>query len=348
MSSFNCSSCNAANASNARFCTNCGASLTIRQANPYDTPNSQSTAAMVSAYAFAGFWKRLIARLLDSIIFSILFFILAFVLGATSFSSAMDPTDGVGVILGIYALFFPSWWLYFALMESSSSQATLGKKLLGIKVTDIYGQPIGFGQATGRHFAGFISYITFSIGYLMAAFTSRKQALHDMIASTLVVNARYGPSQIKVASENPGTGMSVGGIIAIVFLVLLIPIAGILAAIAIPAYQDYTIRARVHQALAETSHIQPAITAHATETGYWPNTLQQAGIDEELINNEFYQVKIETDGAYQVIFKQPTIIFDKRLNFVPQLSVSGDYEWKCGSNDLKTTYLPSQCKNIDL
>ena len=78
-------------------------------------------------------------------------------------------------------------WLYFALMESSSKQATLGKMALGIRVTDVNGNRIGFGRATGRHFAKILSGLILGIGFLMAAFTEKKQALHDMIAGTLVV-----------------------------------------------------------------------------------------------------------------------------------------------------------------
>jgi uncharacterized RDD family membrane protein YckC len=79
-------------------------------------------------------------------------------------------------------------WLYFALMESSEKQATLGKQALGIQVTGLDGERITFGRATGRHFAKWLSSITLGIGYIMAAFTERKQCLHDMVANCLVVN----------------------------------------------------------------------------------------------------------------------------------------------------------------
>jgi len=78
-------------------------------------------------------------------------------------------------------------WLYYALLESSAWQATLGKKALGLEVTDLAGVRITFGRATGRYFARYISFFTLGIGYLMAGFTEKKQALHDMIAGTLVI-----------------------------------------------------------------------------------------------------------------------------------------------------------------
>jgi uncharacterized RDD family membrane protein YckC len=78
-------------------------------------------------------------------------------------------------------------WLYYALLESSFKQATLGKMALGLKVTDMEGKRISFGQATGRYFAKILSGLILCIGYLMAAFTEKKQALHDIIVGTLVV-----------------------------------------------------------------------------------------------------------------------------------------------------------------
>ena len=72
-------------------------------------------------------------------------------------------------------------------MESSSKQATLGKLALGIVVTDLNGNRISFGRATGRYFGKIVSGMIFAIGYIMAGITERKQALHDIMASCLVV-----------------------------------------------------------------------------------------------------------------------------------------------------------------
>jgi len=77
-------------------------------------------------------------------------------------------------------------WIYEAAMESSSKQATVGKMALGLKVTDLEGRRLSFARATGRHFAKYVSNLTLLIGYIMAGFTQRKQALHDIIAGTVV------------------------------------------------------------------------------------------------------------------------------------------------------------------
>lgn len=77
-------------------------------------------------------------------------------------------------------------WIYEALMLSSQYQATLGKMIFGMKVTDLAGNRISFGRATGRHFAKILSGLVLCIGYIMVGITERKQGLHDILAGTLV------------------------------------------------------------------------------------------------------------------------------------------------------------------
>ncbi len=343
MSSFNCNRCNAPNASNAKFCTNCGASLTQSQNSPYQSPNSEQGGAMISEFAFAGFWKRFVAYIVDVILYLIVFAIVVSLLGGSLFTTATSP-EAILAAAGVYLFYYPGWWLYFALMESSSAQATLGKKIMGIKVTDRFGQPLSFGHATGRHFSALITQFTLTIGYLMAAFTARKQALHDMIASTLVVNNRYEASQIRTASENPGSGMSAIGIVAIVFFVLLIPVGGILAAIAIPAYHDYTVRSQVAATIHKVTPIQTTISDYASNTGYWPNNLEQAGIQPQQSSTQDYQILLAAEGAYIIVFKKPETLAQNRLRFDPELMSDGSYRWQCSSDDIKRTHLPSACR----
>ncbi|MFY9676334.1 MAG: RDD family protein, partial [Terriglobales bacterium] len=86
----------------------------------------------------------------------------------------------------LFVLTLGASWLYEALMESSSYQATLGKMIFGMKVTDLYGNRISFARATGRHFAKIVSGLLLCIGFIMVGLTERKQGLHDMMAGTLV------------------------------------------------------------------------------------------------------------------------------------------------------------------
>ena len=80
-------------------------------------------------------------------------------------------------------------WLYFALMESGSRQATFGKRFAGIIVTDMYGQRISFWQGLGRYFIRYISFGLFFVGLFLIFFTEKRQSLHDLVTGTLVVKA---------------------------------------------------------------------------------------------------------------------------------------------------------------
>jgi uncharacterized RDD family membrane protein YckC len=120
---------------------------------------------------YAGFWNRAIALLIDSVLLAIVSIIVNILLNE-------NAAGFIGTLVG---------WLYFAGMESSGRQATLGKSAMGLVVTDMNGNRISFLRATGRYFAKILSALILLIGYIIAAFTARKQALHDMLASTLVL-----------------------------------------------------------------------------------------------------------------------------------------------------------------
>ena len=96
----------------------------------------------------------------------------------------------LAVIIGPSPIPFVIGLLYFIGMEGSPKQATLGKMAVSIVVTDVHGERITYNRATGRHLAKFISAVVLLIGFLMVAWTERKQGLHDMIAGTLVMTGR--------------------------------------------------------------------------------------------------------------------------------------------------------------
>ena len=156
----------------------------------------------VSTVGYAGFWLRFVAAIIDGLILLAVRKILFLPFGIRTgmgmgmggiFRGGRQPQDFsalmpmLGLMFRIAIISALIQWLYFSLMESSVWQATLGKKALGLTVTDLEGRRISFGRATGRYFAKILSTLTIGIGYLMAGFTAKKQALHDMIAGTLVL-----------------------------------------------------------------------------------------------------------------------------------------------------------------
>jgi uncharacterized RDD family membrane protein YckC len=150
--------------------------------------------AQVTGARYGGFWIRFVAFIIDAIAVGIVTVpvsaIIAIALGFAGASVSM-PDVGVHVVRLIVGMAFSSLvnWIYEAALESSSYQATLGKMAMGLKVTDLVGRRISFARATGRHFAKILSGVLLLIGYIMAGFSERKQALHDMIAGTLVVRS---------------------------------------------------------------------------------------------------------------------------------------------------------------
>jgi uncharacterized RDD family membrane protein YckC len=143
--------------------------------------------------AYGGFWIRVVAFIIDAIIVRIVVAPVGMIFGGLGMAGMMTGLHRAplallgGGVTFILALF--GSWLYEALMESSSYRATLGKMIFGMKVTDLYGNRICFGRATGRHFAKWLSAMVLFIGYIMVGFTERKQGLHDLLAGTLVRRA---------------------------------------------------------------------------------------------------------------------------------------------------------------
>jgi uncharacterized RDD family membrane protein YckC/phage FluMu protein Com len=137
-------------------------------------------------FEYAGFWKRFAAVVIDVIILLVFTSIISAIL-ISPFSRRTSPNAPTGATLLFYFIFLISSWLYYTLLESSSKQATVGKMTLGIIVTDLYGNRISFGRANGRYWSKILSALILYIGFIMAGFTEKKQALHDIIASCLVV-----------------------------------------------------------------------------------------------------------------------------------------------------------------
>jgi uncharacterized RDD family membrane protein YckC len=153
-----CRNCGAEHPDTAEFCPTCGVATA-----------GGGIGSSAASVVYAGFWRRFGAWFVDVLILVIPAILI----------SRIGSAGSLLVFLGE--------WVYFAYQESSEAQATIGKRALGIIVTDEAGNRISFGRATGRYFAKIISALIILIGFIMIAFTRKKQGLHDMIAGTLVV-----------------------------------------------------------------------------------------------------------------------------------------------------------------
>jgi uncharacterized RDD family membrane protein YckC len=218
-----CSKCGGGVSEGTAFCPACGqatsavvpsigggipvANTSTTAAAPGNYPVTPVVAPMAYLSAgvqYAGFWLRVVAYVIDGIVMGVAFMALflpfAIMTGLAaalgSIHPGEDPRD-VGAVLGgtfflglvtIVALGIVGGWLYHAKMESSAWEATLGKKALNLRVTDLNGARVSFKRATGRHFAKLITgLIPLGVGFALAGLTERRQALHDMLANCLVL-----------------------------------------------------------------------------------------------------------------------------------------------------------------
>jgi uncharacterized RDD family membrane protein YckC len=160
------------------------------QPSPEEQEFQSSESPKQQSVVYAGFWLRVLAYLLDSVLLGI---VTGFVILRPLMERAGIPPDNPWVlftgtsrqITAINLLVFMVTWLYWATLESSAWQATIGKRFFGLRVTDLAGRRISFARASGRHFGKMIC-----VGIILAGFTEKKQALHDMMAGCLVIRNR--------------------------------------------------------------------------------------------------------------------------------------------------------------
>jgi len=213
-----CSKCGTNLAAGIAYCQNCGtpvsgaAPAAIPSAGLPGAPALAGPAGQIAvsphwlpapSRTYAGFWLRFVAYLIDGALTGLVLCALVIPLGmATGLGTAFrnihpghepDPAIVFAFISALWIFILGGIvgvWLYYAYCESSEWQATPGKKVLNLVVTDLNGNRISFGRASGRFFSKMITgLIPFGIGYIMAGFTQKKQALHDMIASCLVLRS---------------------------------------------------------------------------------------------------------------------------------------------------------------
>lgn len=195
MAMISCPDCGFQTDDRARFCQKCGRDLAgagggAAMAQPaYAAPAPGYSQPGAYAYArYGGFWMRVLASILDSILLGAAFVPLGFLFAAPMMTGDWHPGMPAGVLgFGVGPLWYGVKLVYHAAMESSSHQATIGKLICGLRVTDMNGRRLSFPHAAGRYLAKLLSTMTLGIGYIMVAFTQRKQGLHDMVAGTLVM-----------------------------------------------------------------------------------------------------------------------------------------------------------------
>ena len=247
-------------------------------------------------------------------------------------------------------------WFYYASCEASPLQATPGKLALGLKVTDECGRRIGFGRASGRFFGKFLSGFILDIGYMLAGWTARKQALHDMLAGCCVVRKHdllawhnRVPAAPDSAAVLPRSGMPGWGIALVVTAVcvfVLLPAAAILAAIAIPAYQSYRVRAEVAQGLDMTARARALIAEYIGQRGALPDSNGALGLPEPAAIHASYVSSVRVSGGKVVVTygNRASVWINGGHLVVAPVGNAAALRWQCSSPDIRGRYLPETCR----
>ncbi|MBF8305743.1 MAG: hypothetical protein HW398_931 [Acidobacteria bacterium] len=297
----------------------------------YTPPVDQPPPSAVAELPYGGFWVRFAAHFVDGFIIGIAMVVITVVWAlVTSFQSAVATNDLLGLVMLVVGQ------VYHAYFVSSAKMATPGKRLCGLYVTDLEGHRLSFGRALWRNVAALFSYLTLYIGFIMAGFTERKQALHDKIAGTLV-------------HRQPGSSAA---IVIVIVLVLFFGVAviGILAAIALPAFQDYSVRAKMSEVIASMDAVKTPIAEYAANKGQWPTTWEQVesagGTNPmrrvtENTRALVEDIRLEQGGAVvstvKIQGKQGQIRLTPRQ--------AGDQvEWTCTSSPEIRKYVPVACR----
>jgi hypothetical protein len=254
-------------------------------------------------------------------------------------------------LLGMVALSLLLWivfpLLYFSISESSRWQATLGKLAIGLKVTDANGHRISFWRSFARWFSHLFSALTFNVGYIINVLTARQRTLHDLIAGTLVVHKDVTPTDLANNPAVPASSATRGtALLALLPSLLFSPgimTMGMLAAIALPAYQDYTIRSKVSVVEQVGILATAAVTAYVEDHGDFPPTLEAAGFSQK--SPQVHKLWINPDDG--VIHLEPALpnFQGKTLDFVPDLDEDDNVIWTCRSENIRTPYLPKNCRD---
>ncbi len=194
-----CASCGSTRQAYGRYCLFCGDVLSeptskvvvsAESATPSQAPGNLSSAPI----EYGGFWRRTWAGTIDVALEATVALVVTYAvdkvlgrigqaLGYERWMSKMAAGFAYILVLSIGA------WLYCAFSESSPRQATIGKRIMGLRVVNADGSRISFGEATVRHFMKFLSLFTAGVGFMMAGWTKRHQALHDIPCDCIVVRS---------------------------------------------------------------------------------------------------------------------------------------------------------------
>lgn len=315
---------------------------------------------------YAGFWRRVLAWCIDALIVAAAHVVLTVSFGTWLLLpwALLGGVHGEGLArvldLGLQPFGIVVVWLYYAVCESSRWQATLGKLALGLRVCDERGRRIGFARATGRCFGMLGSALTLCVGFMLAGWTVRKQALHDSMAGCCVVRRdglaawqRATVAQADVAAvamapvTRPGMqGWTIALIVIAGGLFVVLPALAMLAVIAVPAYRGYTARAEIWQGLALTERPRALVAEYIVARGALPAGNAALGLPQPAAIHARYVTSVQVAGGRVVVTygNQANPAIHGGHVVVSPYGAATELRWQCSSPDIREDYLPDECR----
>jgi len=280
------------------------------------------------ALDYAGFGRRYVAVTLDVFIVLVPLLVVAALL-TRAVGIRLDDQANWRVASGAAAVCFVIlFWIYNAVQISGSHRSTWGMRALLVQVVDANTlSRVAFAKATRRYFVCLVWALPFFAGYLIQPFTKRRQALHDIVADTVVL-----------ASGK----LSAAALVALTVLGLAIPLIGVVAAVGLPAYHDYALRTEIGQALAIGEGAKRAVESYYRTHRSVPATLAAANAPRPPVLAR-YQLSLDPASGLIVIRFDP-LLSDKTIMYAPGLDQQGDLSLLCVNQGVPAQYLRG-CSN---
>lgn len=284
---------------------------------------------------YAGWWVRFLAALLDLLVLGACMILLVIgIAGMIAYSGRDSMLTNPTAVSAFYWAVVCISLAYYILMESAAHGATFGKRWMNIKVMRVNGNRLTTMRALLRLIARVFSHLLLMGGFLMQPFTQRKQALHDLLAGTVVVRA------------NENRKISIMASLLVLFFALMIPVLAMLATVGQPFFQQYIMKAQLDNGMQIGTAATLAVSRYYRHNGSIPATIGDAGGD---IGESPHVAEVALDpqnGAILLTFSDTVRkgISNKHLNFTPTLEADHSISWKCRSADIETRYLPVTCK----
>jgi uncharacterized RDD family membrane protein YckC len=315
-----CPKCAYNNPAGIQYCKNCDLNLT-----------ASTTAAKPAALIHAGFWVRLLAAFLDILFITACFILFALLTGGLIVYTGRDSIlhDGrSGPLLFWSFIFFTM--AYHIMLESGIHSATLGKRWMNLKVLEKNGEGLTIARATGRFFARLLSQLLLFSGFLIQPFTPRKQALHDLLAGTIVVQISDSKKISLMAS------------LLVLFFALMLPVLAFLGTAGMPFIKRHILKVQLENAMQTGRSATLVVAKYYRDNGRVPATIGAGNHAQPVSAIEVNQ----QNGVITLTFSDASRkdIRNKHLLFTPTLEADQSISWQCNSNDIEPHILPASCK----